>query len=106
MKPLGLELGNARGADIACEGHHADGIGDLGELGEPRDDLALGLLVMFEEDHQNTLIRSATCLSTSVMLGLPVVSWPRTCAYSAEPANARSASTRFGTYGCERNSSA
>jgi hypothetical protein len=51
MESLGLELRDPRRADVPGEGHHADRIGDLGELLEPRDDLALCLLVMFEEDH-------------------------------------------------------
>jgi len=76
VEPLRLELGNPGGADIAGERHHADLIGDVGELREASDDLALGLLVMFEQDHQNTLIKLATCLSTSGRLALPVTSWP------------------------------
>ena len=50
VEPLRLELGDPRGADVARERDHADGVRDLGELREPRDDLALGLLVMVEEE--------------------------------------------------------
>ena len=80
VEPLGLELRDPRRADVARQRDHADAIGDLGELLEPRDDLALGLLVMFEKDHENTLIRSETCLSMSGRLGLPVGSSPVICA--------------------------
>ena len=55
MKALGLDLGDPRGADIARERHHSDGVGNLGELLKPRDDLALGMLMMFEEDHGDGL---------------------------------------------------
>ena len=44
VEPLGLELGDPRGADVARERDHADAFGDLGELLEPRDDLALRCL--------------------------------------------------------------
>ena len=98
MEPLGFELRDPGGADVTRERHHADGLRDFGELGEARDDLVLGLLVMFEQDrHQNTLINLATWLSMSGKLGCPVGSWPVSCAYSADSANSRSACTRFGT---------
>src|SRR5262245_11286768 len=111
MEPLGFELGYAGRADVARERDHPYALGNLGEILESRDDLALGLLVVLEQDHggsldQNTEIRSPTCRSTSGRLGLPVGSLPVTCANNAESANSRSACTRFGTYGCDRNSSA
>src|SRR6185295_9021452 len=87
VEPLGLDLRDPRRPDVARERQHPDRVGDLGELREPRDDLALGLLVVLEgEDHgssgQNTLIRSATFLSMSAVWVLPVVSAPVEVAYS------------------------
>jgi hypothetical protein len=49
VEALALQLGDPRGAHVAGQRGHADRVGDVGQLAEPRGDLALGGLVVVEE---------------------------------------------------------
>ena len=70
-------------ADVARQGLHADGSATLGELLEAGDDLALGLLVVLEEDHGRGSLEHARsgrrpACRRRRRLGLPVGSCPVT----------------------------
>src|SRR5262249_5778613 len=69
MKALSLELGDPRIADVASERPHADAFGDVGELLKASDDLALGLLVMLEQDHSPLLEHADELGALRIYLG-------------------------------------